>query len=164
MKRSHWLVFLAAISITGLGAAERSGKGVPSEDRKRLLSAKMTVVRSTGTLPAKTKEALAALFGQKTLNMAEPDQPFQVGDAIAPGPPLPGRRLIFAAFDDALCVIHYERGGVAHLYEVVAFGLEKGKDPVFRWGMRAPGRLEDLAALREAVNAGKLHEPPAVSW
>jgi len=113
--------------------------------------------------------AAAAVWSSRAVgvtlqNVKLPDQPFQVGDAIAPGPPLPGRRLIFAAFDDALCVVHYERGGIAHLFEVVAFGLEKGKDPVFRWGMRAPGRLEDLAALREALNAGKLNEPPVESW
>src|SRR5215470_4251355 len=164
MKRSYWLLVLAAVAIAGAGAAERGNKTIPAEDRKRLISAKMTVVRSTTAFPPKVKEALAALFGQEKLNIAEPDQPFQVGDAIDPRARLTGRHLIFAAFDDALCVIHYERGGVAHLYEVVAFGLEKGKDPVFRWGMRAPGRLEDLAALREAVNAGKLHEPPVESW
>ncbi|HYR45355.1 MAG TPA: hypothetical protein VER78_00020 [Thermoanaerobaculia bacterium] len=164
MKHSRWPLFLAAASIALLGASESGGKGLSPEDRKHLLSGKLTVARKTSELPPKMKAAFATLVKQPAFEMAEPEQPFQVGDAIAPGPPLPVRRLVLAAFDETACFVHYERGGVAHLYYVVAFGLEKGKDPVFRSGTRVEGRLEDLSTLREAVAAGKLHENVGDFW
>jgi hypothetical protein len=155
---------VAAASIVLLGASESGGKGLSPEDRKHLLSGRLTVVRSTAELPPKMKAAFATFVKQPAFKMAEPEQPFQVGDAIAPGPPLPVRRLVFAAFDETACFVHYERGGIAHLYYVVAFGLEKGKDPVFRSGTRVDGRFEDLSTLREAVAAGKLHENVGDFW
>ncbi len=110
------------------------------------------------------KAAFAALVHQPAFEMAELDEPFQVGDTIMPGRRLLARRLVFAAFDDTVCFVHYERGGIAHLYYVVAFGLEKGKDPVFRSGARMDAKLENLPALREAVAARKLHDPVPDSW
>ena len=163
MKHSSWPPFLAAASIALLGASDARG-GLSPEDRKHLLSGKLTVARKTSELPPKMKAAFATLVKQPAFKMAEPEQPFQVGDDIAPGPPLPVRRLVFAAFDETACFVHYERGGVAHLYYVVAFGLEKGKDPVFRSGTRVDGRFEDLSTLREAVAAGKLHENVGDFW
>lgn len=163
MKDSPWLLFLAAASIALLGASDARG-GLSPEDRKHLLSGKLTVAQKTSELSPKMKSAFAAFVKQSAFKMAEPEQPFQVGDDIAPGPPLPVRRLVFAAFDDSTCFVHYERGGVAHLYYIVAFGLEKGKDPVFRSGARLDGRFENLATLREAVAAGKLHENVGDFW
>jgi hypothetical protein len=165
VKHSRWRLLLAVASITLLGASESGGKGLSPEDRKHLLSGKLTVVHSTADLPPKMKASFATFVKQPAFKMAEPEQPFQVGDAIAPpGPPLPVRRLVFGAFDDSSCFVHYERGGVAHLYYVAAFGLEKGKDPVFRSGARVDGRFEDLSTLREAVAAGKLHENVGDFW
>jgi len=164
MKLSAWPLFLAAASIALFGASESGGKGLSQEDRKHLLSGKLTVVHSTTDLPPKMKAAFAALVHQPAFEMAEPDEPFQVGDSIMPGRRLPVRRLVFAVFDDSSCFVHYERGGIAHLYYLVAFGLEKGKDPVFRSGARMDAKLENLPALREAVAAGKLHAPVADSW
>ncbi len=163
MKHSSWPLLLAAVLIALLGASDARG-GLSPEDRKHLLSGKLTVARKTSELPPKVKAAFATLVKQPAFKMAEPEQPFQVGDDIAPGPPLPVRRLVFAAFDETACFVHYERGGVAHLYYVVAFGLEKGKDPVFRSGTRVDGRFEDLSTLREAVAAGKLHENVGDFW
>ena len=164
LSGSFALAVAVTASIALLGASESGGKGLSPEDRKHLLSGKMTVVHSTAKLPEKMKAAFATLVKQPAFEMAEPEQPFQVGDAIAPGPSLPVRRLVFAAFDETACFVHYERGGIAHLYYVVAFGLEKGKDPVFRSGTRVDGRFEDLSTLREAVAAGKLHENVGDFW
>ncbi len=164
MSRSRWPFLLALASVAALGLSEPGEHGPSSEDRKRMASGKMTAVKSVAGLPAPVRAALASLMRQDKLVMADPDQPFQAGDAIMPGRELPGRRLVFAAVDDSLAVVHYERGGIAHLYYVAAFGLEKGKDPEFRWGGRVDGKLEDLAALREAVASGKLHDPGAYSW
>lgn len=164
MKHCQRSSFLVTASIAVLGLAASADKRMPPEDRKHLLSEKMMTIKSVGAVPVPVKAALAVLLHQTKLVMADPDQPFQAGDAIMPGRTLPGRRLVFAACDDALCVVHYERGGVAHLYFVVALGLEKGKEPAFRWGARVDSKLEDLAALREAVAAGKLHDVANDSW
>ncbi len=164
MKTAQSSLLLAFATVAMLGVSEPRDSRPSSEDRKHLASANLTAVKSVAALPAPVKAALAALYHQDKLEMADPDQPFQVGDSIAPGPPLPGRRFVFAACDDELCVIHYERGGISHLYYVVAFGLEKGKDPAFRWGARTDGKLADLPALREALAAGKLHENEVQSW
>lgn len=164
MSRSRWPLFLTLASVAAIALSEPAEKGPSSEDRKRMASGKMTAIKSVAALPAPAKAALASLMRQNKLEMADPDQPFQAGDAIMPGRALPGRRLVFAAVDDSLAVVHYERGGIAHLYYVVAFGLEKGKEPVFHWGARADSRLADLPALREAVGAGKLHDVANDSW
>jgi hypothetical protein len=164
VKHSRWKLFLATASIALLGASESGGKGLSPEDRKHLLSGELTIVHLTSDLPPKVKAAFAGLVHQTAFEMAEPDEPFQVGDTIMPGRRLLVRRLVFAAFDDTFCFVHYERGGIAHLYYVVAFGLEKGKDPVFHSGARMDAKLENLPALRDAVAAGKVHEPVADSW
>src|SRR5579863_3429324 len=50
--------------------------------------------------------------------IAEPGGAFSATDVPVPG--APGRRLIFAACNSRLCLIHYERGGIAHFYEILA--------------------------------------------
>jgi len=58
--------------------------------------------------------------------IAAPGQPFNAADA-GPNPDLPARRLIFAACDTVVCIVHYERGGIAHFYEILAFAkTERG--------------------------------------
>jgi hypothetical protein len=66
------------------------------------------VVRRVADLP----EPVRALLNGP---MAEPGQPFEIGDAIAPGSNLPFQRMIWAAkLADGRYVIHYERGGWGH--------------------------------------------------
>ena len=145
------------------GAASEKGRITPA-DRKRLLAPTLRVATKTAGIPEEVRKAFAALVHQPAFEMAEPTQPFQATDDIAPGPPLPGRRLIFSASDEGLCVIHYERGGYAHIYEVVAFTLSKGAPPELSWSALSQGRLEDLDALRKAAAEDRLRPGDERNW
>ena len=46
--------------------------------------------------------------------IAERGQPFEVGDAIGPGPRRPSARFIAAALHGCMLAIRYEYGGIAH--------------------------------------------------
>ena len=161
---------LPAPAFTGLlalvllcGAASETGRITPA-DRKRLLASTLRVATTTAEIPVEVRKAFAALVHQPAFEMAEPTQPFQATDTIAPGPPLPGRRLIYAAYGEGLCVIHYERGGYAHLYEVMAFTLSKGAPPELAWSALTQGKLEDLEALRKAVAEDKIRPGEERNW
>ena len=145
------------------GAASETGRITPA-DRKRLQASTLRVWTKTAEIPEEVRKAFAALVHQPAFKMAEPTQPFQATDDIAPGPPLPGRRLIFAASDEGLCVIHYERGGIAHVYEIMAFALSKGAPPELAWSALTRGKLEDLEALRRAVAEDKIRPGDERYW
>lgn len=49
--------------------------------------------------------------------MAERGAPFQVSDAIGPGPRLPFDRFVLATQRDCILTIRYEHGGIAHTFE-----------------------------------------------
>jgi hypothetical protein len=49
--------------------------------------------------------------------MAERGGPWEVSDAVGPGPLLPFARFISAHQTDCLLEIRYEHGGIAHTYE-----------------------------------------------
>lgn len=71
----------------------------------------------------------------------------------------PGRRLIFAACDPALCLIHYERGGIAHFYEILALSqTPRGWKAVYN--ARGAHPVANLDALR-ALLSGKA---PGDGW
>jgi len=81
--------------------------------------------------------------------MAEPGAVWNATD-VPVSPSAPGRRLIFAGCDSQLCVIHYERGGVAHFYEILALERSpKGWTAV--WNARGAKPLANLDALRMLV-------------
>lgn len=87
------------LSLIGLGVLGLLGVSAPAvatpED--------YTVVRRISDLP----EPVRALLNGP---MAEPGQPFNIGDVIDPN--LPNQRMIWAArLKDGGYVIHYERGG-----------------------------------------------------
>ncbi|HKD12144.1 MAG TPA: hypothetical protein VKE50_08715 [Thermoanaerobaculia bacterium] len=164
MKSLPRPVLIGLLGLTLLcAAASQTGRITPA-DRKRLMASTLRVSTKTTEIPEEVRKAFAALVHQPAFKMAEPTQPFQVGDAIEPGPPLPGRRLIFAAFDDGLCVIHYERGGIAHVYEIMTFTLSKGAPPELAWSALSQGKLPDLEALRKAVAEDKIRPGEERYW
>jgi hypothetical protein len=77
--------------------------------------------------------------------MAEPGGAFSATDVPIPG--APGRRLIFAACDSQLCLIHYERGGIAHFYEILALSLTRNAWKTV-WNATGPKPLANFAALQ----------------
>lgn len=85
--------------------------------------------------------------------IAEPGGPFNPTDVTVPG--MLGRRLIFAACNSKLCLIHYERGGVAHFYEILALSRTP-KGWIAIWNAVGPKPLANLPALRNFLRGRSL--------
>lgn len=58
--------------------------------------------------------------------MAERGQPFQVSDAVGPGPLLPFARFIAARQSNCALQIRYEHGGIAHSFETALLEYRNG--------------------------------------
>ena len=93
----------------------------------------------------------------KGWKMAEPGGAFSATDV--PVPNAPGRRMIFAACDTDLCLIHYERGGIAHSYEILAL-TRKPNGWVVIWNARGTKAITTFDAFAASVRNGTF----AASW
>jgi len=97
----------------------------------------------------------------KGWQMAEPGGKFSATDVPVPG--APGRRLIFAACDPQLCIIHYERGGIAHFYEILALSATpQGWKAV--WNVRGSKPIASFDALRSELKNGALPATWSAQW
>jgi hypothetical protein len=63
---------------------------------------------------------------------------------------LPGRRLHFAGCDETTCVLHYERGGIAHVHLVMTLVQKNGRWKA-TWIAYGQPALKDLAAVRDLL-------------
>lgn len=89
----------------------------------------------------------------KGWQMAEPGGKFSATDVPVPG--APGRRLIVAGCSAQLCLIHYERGGIAHFYEILAIAsTPQGWKAV--WNVRGSKPIASFDALRAELKNGAL--------
>jgi hypothetical protein len=128
---------------------------------KHLKSESLAPILKVGDLPASVRTALQDLYGGPPLSLAEPDAPFAATDVIT-DQQLPGRRLIAAGCSPEHCLVHYERGGIAHVYYVVLFALS-GTTSRLEWGGMASGRLPDIATVQSDLVAGRV-KPGARDW
>jgi len=87
----------------------------------------------------------------KGWQMAEPGGAFSATDVPVPG--APGRRLIFAACDSTLCLLHYERGGIAHFYEILALSLGSN-GWIAIWNVRGPKPVATFDSFAASVKNG----------
>jgi hypothetical protein len=103
-----------------------------------------------GSLPAAIRAGRFTVDGSSAIGwqMAEPGAAFSATDV--PVRNAPGRRLIFAACDSRLCLVHYERGGVAHFYEILALSLT-GHDWKAIWNVVGSKPFANFAALRVSL-------------
>ena len=109
-------------------------------------------------LPAPIRAGAFSVDGTSAAGwkISDPGGPFSPTDVPVPG--APGRRLIFAACDPQLCLLHYERGGIAHFYEILALSRAGNAWDVV-WNARGPKPLVNLDALRAL-----LHAPNSGGW
>lgn len=88
------------------------------------------MVLSLDAMPSPVVGALMAKFrGQVEDNrtlIASRDAEWQATDVINPGPPVPGRRFIGGGKRGTTWFVWYERGGIAHTYDVALFELPSG--------------------------------------
>ena len=105
-------------------------------------------------LPASVRTALTDLFGSGTLEMADPGQPFQATDVMVM-PRLPARRLTTAGCSSDHCLVYYERGGFAHIHQIVLVSTADAAARLVHGGVAAGG-LADLDQVKDALASGKV--------
>jgi hypothetical protein len=143
-----------------LGAAVVAGKQaappVPLSEalRAHVKDDRFGIVTSIRGLPLGVRDGLQTLFGSKTLDIAEPGAEFQVTDAIL-NPKLPIRRLVAAGCSTDHCLVYYERGGIAHTWQVALFHWTPAATR-FEWGGTAPGGLTTIDDVRNAILSGAI--------
>ena len=126
-----------------------------TDDLKILLnSSRFHEVNSTTDLPLQ----IVALCGD---NLTEPGGNWNATDAIS-DPTLPGKRLIWAAIGGDYYVVHYERGGIAHTFQVLVAKVAKNEaKPKVVWnGMGGP--FQDYAGFLQALRSGKVDD--RIDW
>jgi hypothetical protein len=119
------------------------------------------IVTSVRGLPLGVRDALQTLFGSRELDIAEPGAEFQVTDVIV-NPRLPFRRLVAAGCSTYYCLVYYERGGIAHTWQVALFHWTPAATQL-EWGGSAPGGLKTFDDVRKAVLSGAI-KGPVRSW
>lgn len=161
----------SVLMVLGLAACAGQAQDValpgplPDALREHVKAERFAPVTAVAALPAGVKEGLAQLFGE-TLQMAEPGARFQATDVLGPEK-LPFRRLIAAGCSADHCLVHYEKGGFAHLYYVVVFQGANGgaKDASFAWGGATGGGLANVDAVKDAIVTGKVvGQPKSKYW
>jgi hypothetical protein len=155
---------LGLAACTGQAQDAPASQGLADALREHVRTETFAPVTTVAALPASVREGLAQLFGE-TLKMAEPGAPFQATDVLGPDR-LPFRRLIAAGCSADHCLVHYEKGGFAHLFYVTVFrnaGTD-AKGAKFEWGGSIRGGLKDLAAVKDALVSGKVVGQPGSKY
>lgn len=119
------------------------------------------IVTSIRGLPLGVRDGLQTLFGSQALDIAEPGAEFQVTDDIVE-PKLPIRRLVAAGCSTDHCLVYYERGGIAHTWQVAVFHWTPAVTR-FEGGGIAPRGLTSIDDVRKAILSGAI-TGPTKSW
>jgi hypothetical protein len=125
---------------------------LPPSVRAHVKEDRFDVVTSIRGLPLGVRDELQTLFGSQALDIAEPGTPFQVTDVMV-NAKLPIRRLVAAGCSTDHCLVYYERGGIAHTWQVVLFRWSPAATR-FEWGGMAPNGLGSIEAVRNAILSG----------
>jgi hypothetical protein len=152
-----------AIGVSLWSAVVSANQAAPTAALSEALRAhvkdeRFQVVTSIRGLPLGVRDGLQTLFGSQTLDIAEPGEKFQVTDVIG-NSELPIRRLVAAGCSpDYHCLVYYERGGIAHTWQVALFHWTPDVTR-FEWGGTAPGGLATIDDVRNAVVSGAIKSP-----
>jgi hypothetical protein len=152
-----------AIGVSLWSAVVSANQAAPTAALSEALRAhvkdeRFQVVTSIRGLPLGVRDGLQTLFGSQTLDIAEPGEKFQVTDVIG-NSELPIRRLVAAGCSpDYHCLVYYERGGIAHTWQVALFHWTPDATR-FEWGGTAPAGLKTIDDVRNAVVSGAIKSP-----
>jgi hypothetical protein len=141
------------------GSQGTSTAALPEALRAHVKAERFQIVTSIRGLPLGVRDGLQKLFGTPTLDIAEPGAEFQITDVI--GNELPSRRLVAAGCSTDHCLVYYERGGIAHTWQVALFHWTPAATR-FEWGGSAPGGLATVDDIRKAVLSGAIKSPNRV--
>lgn len=152
------VLLLVLIGFRCAGAAADATR-LAAEDREALSHpASFVEVRRVEAVPESVWRAFAQTVKDAPPRMANPGEKWQVTDVISERG-LPSRRLIFAGLSNTYCVLHFERGGIAHNYQLALFRLAH-EGAQFVWGAATPGPLRGLSELPEVLRSPKLQDDP----
>jgi hypothetical protein len=149
-----------AIAVSLWSAVVTGSQAVPRAALSETLRAhvkdeRFQIVTSIRGLPLGVRDALQTLFGTLSLDIAEPGAEFQVTDVFSERK-LPIRRLIAAGCSgDFHCLVYYERGGIAHTWQVALFQWTPEATRL-EWGGTAPANLKTIDEVRNAVASGAI--------
>jgi hypothetical protein len=153
---------LCAIGVSLWSAVVAGSQPAPSGPlsgalRTHVQGDRFQIVTSIRGLPLGVRDSLQTLFGSQGLDIAEPGAEFQVTD-VRGNPNLPIRRLVAAGCSPDHCLVYYERGGIAHTWQVALFHWTPAATR-FEWGGTAPGGLATIDDVRKAVLSGAIKGP-----
>jgi hypothetical protein len=148
-------VSLWSVLVTGSQAAPTIA--LSEALRAHVKNERWGIVTSIRGLPLGVRDGLQTLFGSQALDIAEPGAEFQVTDVVG-NPKLPIRRLVAAGCSTDYCLVYYERGGIAHTWQVALFHWTPAATR-FEWGGTAPGGLATIDDVRNAVLSGAIKSP-----
>jgi hypothetical protein len=131
--------------------------GLSGALRDHLKDERFGIVTSIRGLPLGVRDGLQTLFGSQALEIAEPGAEFQVTDVIVDRK-LPIRRLVTAGCSTDHCLVYYERGGIAHTWQVVLFHWTPATTR-FEWGGIAPRGMASINDVRNAMLSGAVKGP-----
>jgi hypothetical protein len=149
---SLWSAVVCGRQAAPSGALSDSLKAHMKDER-------LQVVTSIRGLPLGVRDGLQKLFGSQTLDIAEPGAEYQTTDVV--GSDLPIRRLVAAGCSQDHCLVYYERGGIAHTWQVALFNWTPAATR-FEWGAVAPGGLQSIDDVKNAVMSGAIKSPNKV--
>lgn len=131
-----------------------AANALPGSLRAHVNEDQFQLVTSIRGLPLGVREELQTLFRSNFLDIADPGAAFRATDVIS-DPNLPTRRLAMAACSIDHCVVYYERGGIAHTWQVMLLHWTPAATR-FEWGGIAPSGLRTIDDLRKAVLSGAI--------
>jgi len=151
---------LAATCIWPAAASQTTAPATLSATlRDHVKAERFEVVTSIRGLPLGVRDELGTLFGNGTLDIAEPKAAFQT-DAVA-NPKLPLRRLVAAGCSIDHCLVYYERGGGTHAWLVALFHRTPAETRL-EWGGHAHGKFTTVDEVRTAMLSGRIKGPVKV--
>jgi len=159
----HTLLFcaigLSLSSAAAAGGQTTSTTALSETQRAHVKGDRFQIVTAVRGLPLGVRDGLQKLFGTPTLDIAEPGAEYQTTDVI--GSELPIRRLVAAGCSQDHCLVYYERGGIAHTWQVALFHWTPAATR-FEWGAIAPGGFTTIDDVRKAVLSGAIKTPNKV--
>jgi hypothetical protein len=156
MKSAPWVLAMSLIFFAGKSAAAGEFPKLAAADRQHILAAKeVKPLKSMKEIPPEVVQACKGLGGYKDFELADPGQAFQATDVITEKHLL-GRRLMWAVSFPGYVVIHYESGGIAHMFHVVVVEEDSAKKAHVLWETDArPGTSNTFEEFQRELAAGK---------
>jgi hypothetical protein len=123
---------------------------LPDDARTELGRAdRFQLAEALSAIPVSVRSEFMRFTRERSFSMADSKAAWNATDAIVKG--LPFRRLRKVALSESLCVIYYEKGGIAHSYQAVLFRLAKEKATLV-WAGYLPESALNPAALLAAID------------